>query len=282
MSKDIREQVSKNYAEALQRTLETEPQEGGSQGSCCGSSATTKASAAGQMAGYEDGLTATQSEAAASSFGCGNPLAFAGVEAGQTVIDLGSGAGLDLLLAAEKVGPQGKVIGIDMTEEMLASARTNIDKAGVAEYVEVRKGIIEDLPVEDGSVDWVISNCVINLSTDKPKVFSEMARVLAKGGRFSVSDIVVEELPEDLRAHALAYSACIGGAIPEEEYLQGLRDAGFGEVEVVERMVYSKEQLESILSCDFGVEEEALAPIRAALASVEGKVWSAKVQGRRV
>lgn len=275
MSDTKREEISKNYTEALKRSQE----QVASSGSCCGGG--PKTTTTGALSGYGEDLAEPQAQAAQSSFGCGNPLAFAGVQPGQTVVDLGSGAGLDLLLAAEKVGPDGKVIGIDMTDAMLDAARQNIQKAGVDGYVEARKGVIEDLPLEAASVDWIISNCVINLSTDKAKVFEEMARVVKPGGRFSVSDIVVEELPEDLREHAMAYSACIGGAISEADYLQGLRDAGFPDAEVTERMVYTAEQLEGVLSCDFGMGEEELATLREGLKGLEGKVWSAKVVGMR-
>ncbi|RLE25834.1 MAG: hypothetical protein DRJ65_06890, partial [Acidobacteria bacterium] len=213
----VRAQVSKAYANAVTLSVK----QGGN--ACC--SNTLPVGIAAQTAGYSDDETGEYSEAAQSSFGCGNPLAFAGVKEGQTVLDLGSGAGFDLLLASRIVGPEGRVIGVDMTDEMIEVARDNIKQAG-ADNVEVRKGVIEDLPVEDESVDWVISNCVINLSPQKGSVFSEIARVLKPGGRFSVSDIVAQDLPDDIRRLATAYSACIGGAISEEQYLAGLTSAG--------------------------------------------------------
>jgi len=276
----VREQVSATYAEALKRT--TSPVEESSSSSCCKPKCCSSSpdSTVAQLAGYDEVDQEGVSDAARSSFGCGNPLAFSQVEEGQTVLDLGSGAGFDLLIAAGKVGPEGKVIGVDMTDEMIDAARANAEKAGAAQ-VEVRKGVIEELPVDDGSVDWVISNCVINLSTDKPAVFREVSRVLNPGGRFSVSDIVVEELPDILRQQAIAYSACIGGAIAEGEYIEGLRSAGLEDVEVTERMVYTVEQIEGILTLDFGLDEEGVAELRNALKSVEGKVWSAKFVGRR-
>lgn len=274
----VREHISSTYADALKRTSESAGD--GNSGccvptSCCGTPESTVAGMAGYDAQTQEGFA----DAAQSSFGCGNPLAFSEVKPGQTVLDLGSGAGFDLLIAADKVGESGKVIGVDMTDEMIEAARANAAKAG-ATQVEVRKGVIEQLPVEDASVDWVISNCVINLSTDKPAVFREVARVLKPGGRISVSDIVVEELPEILREQAISYSACIGGAIPEAEYIAGLEAAGMTEVEVTERMVYTREQLEGILTLDFGLDQEAVAELRSALASVEGQVWSAKFVGR--
>jgi SAM-dependent methyltransferase len=276
----VREQVSATYAEALKRT--TSAQEESAAGSCCKPKccSTTPDSTVAQLAGYEEVHEEGVADAARSSFGCGNPLAFSQVQEGQTVLDLGSGAGFDLLIAAGKVGEHGKVIGVDMTDEMIEAARANAAKAG-CHQVEVRKGVIEQLPVEDASVDWVISNCVINLSTDKPAVFREVARVLKPHGNFSVSDIVVEELPEILRKQAIAYSACIGGAISEAAYIEGLTAAGLVNVEVTERMVYSKEQIEGILTLDFGLDEQGLKEMRSALQSVEGKVWSAKFVGQR-
>ncbi|MCP4771524.1 MAG: arsenite methyltransferase [Planctomycetes bacterium] len=279
----VREHVSATYAEALKRTAvanETTATE--DSGSCCKPKCCSNSpeSTVAQLAGYDDVDQEGVADAARSSFGCGNPLAFSEVKEGQTVLDLGSGAGFDLLIAAGKVGESGKVIGVDMTDEMIEAARANAAKAGV-EQVEVRKGVIEQLPVDDSSVDWVISNCVINLSTDKPAVFGEVARVLKPGGRFSVSDIVVEELPDILRQQAVAYSACIGGAISEADYITGLQQAGLEKVEVTERMVYTKEQIEGILTLDFGLDEASVQELRSALASVEGKVWSAKFVGQR-
>lgn len=272
---ETRDQVSKNYAEALKRTQESVAE--APRKSCCGGGAAPEATVA-QLAGYGPIMDEDLEAAAGSSFGCGNPLAFQDVEEGQTVLDLGSGAGLDLLIAAKQVGPNGKVIGVDMTDEMLEAARANAAKAG-ASQVELRKGVIEQLPVDDDSVDWVISNCVINLSTNKPAVFQEISRVLAPGGRFSVSDIVVLGLPESLRQHAVAYSACIGGAISESEYIAGLEAAGLSDVKVTERVVYRYDQLAGILTCDFGLDDAEVAKLGAELKSVEGKVWSAKFSG---
>jgi SAM-dependent methyltransferase len=168
---------------------------------------------------------------------CGNPVAFSHLKEGDVVLDLGSGAGRDVFLAAQKVGPKGKAIGVDMTPEMLRLARRNAGKfkksAGL-DNVEFRKGLIEKLPVEDGAVDVVISNCVINLSTDKPQVFREVYRVLKPGGRMIVSDIVLERaLPEKLKADDRLYSACIAGALLRRDYLDAIRAAGFGTVEIL-------------------------------------------------
>lgn len=287
---NVHETVSRAYTEALERSRK---QGGGccsgatppavKTPSCCAppAAAAHPAGVAAQAAGYTEEDLARHADAAQSSFGCGNPLAFAGVEAGQTVLDLGSGAGFDLLIAAEKVGPTGKVIGVDMTDAMIEAARDNAARAGMAERIEVRKGQIEALPVEDGSVDWVISNCVINLAPNKPAVFAELARVLRPGGRFSVSDIVATDLPAVVRESAAAYSACIGGAISEDDYVAGLRAAGLREVEVTERFVYDEAQLRGLVGSDLenlGVSRELL---EEHLSSVVGKVWSAKVVGRR-
>ena len=173
------------------------------------------------------------------SFGCGNPLAFAGVRPGATVLDLGSGAGYDLLAAADATGPSGRVIGIDMTDAMLDAAR---EHTRGHDNIELRKGVIENLPVDDASVDWVISNCVINLSPEKDRVFAEIRRVLKPGGRFSISDIVAESMPEHLKRDDKAYAACVSGAIPEADYVDGLRRAGLVDVEVTERVAYDAHQ----------------------------------------
>jgi len=183
-SKKVRETVSETYAKAVS----------GPSTGCCGPE--PQKGALAKLAGYtEENLASIPADAAANSFGCGNPLAFSGVREGEVVLDLGSGAGIDIILAGKMVGLSGRVIGIDMTDEMIERARENIAAAGL-ENVDVRKGIIEDMPVEDSSVDWVISNCVINLSPEKDKVFSEIHRVLKPGGRMLVSDIVARDLPE--------------------------------------------------------------------------------------
>jgi SAM-dependent methyltransferase len=240
--------------------------------SCCTSSP------AARLAGYEG--VEQHPEAAGASFGCGNPLAFAGIEPGDTVLDLGSGAGLDLLLAAEKTGPEGRVIGIDMTEDMVAAAKQSAAKAGF-DNIEVYRGLVEDLPLEDNSVDWVISNCVINLSPDKPAVFRELVRVMRPGARISIADIVVSDLPDWLRDSAAAWSACVAGAISEEEYLQGLGAAGLTEVAVTERLVYDADQLRAILSEDIPGLDLDCEQIEGLLQENAGKVWSAKFSGRK-
>lgn len=270
----IRESVSEAYSKAV-----TTP----SQGPCCCGPA--QKGVVAKLAGYSrEELDALPAEAVVNSFGCGNPLALAEIKEGEAVLDLGSGAGIDILLAAKKVGPTGRAIGIDMTDDMIAKARENIAAAGL-DNVDVRKGIIEDLPVDSASVDWVVSNCVINLSPEKPKVFAEIARVLKPGGRMMVSDIVVKDLPVDIRRDQALYSSCVAGAISEEEYLAGLREAGLEQVEVRERFVYDASQLAAFISselpgnkdgqavCGAASVDEAARKIAEALV---GKVWSAK------
>lgn len=275
MSKEnrIRTAVQESYARAV-----TRPAPGG----CCGG-AEPKGEAA-KLAGYSrEELAGLPADSVVNSFGCGNPVAFSEIREGDTVLDLGSGAGIDILLAGRKAGPSGRAIGIDMTDEMLERARKNIRASGLSN-VEVRKGIIEDLPVEDESVDWVISNCVINLSPEKPKVFAEIARVLKPGGRMLVSDVVVEELPRWVREDQALYSSCIGGAISEAQYAEGLRAAGLENVAVRERVAYTTSQLEGLSASEFesgccgGAGEET---VHRALADLENKVWSAQFYARK-
>jgi len=277
----VREAVSEAYSRAVRA-----PSEGGHP--CC---APTQKGVVVKLAGYtREELDALPPEAVINSFGCGNPLAFSEVRESDVVLDLGSGAGIDILLAGKKVGPSGWVIGIDMTDEMIEKARENIRRSGLTN-VEVRKGIIEELPVESSSVDWVISNCVINLSPEKPRVFAEIARVLKPGGRMLVSDIVVDSLPDRLREDRGLYSSCIAGAISETEYLAGLRRAGLAEVEVRERIVYDAAQLEAFVGSELGDGEPGSCGCGGTMAdgssaaeiagSIVGKVWSAKVFARK-
>jgi len=231
----MREQVRARYAEAARAVLAPELGDaagccGGSAGQpCCGtgSAALDSADLAGVPLygeGETDGLPA---QAVQASLGCGNPLAVAELLAGERVLDLGSGGGIDVLLSARRVGPSGFAYGVDMTEEMLELARANAAEAG-AVNVEFRKGEIEALPLPDGAVNVVISNCVINLSTDKPAVLAEMFRVLVPGGRIGICDVVAADhlSPAD-RAAAGSYVGCIAGALTQAEYLAGLAAAGF-------------------------------------------------------
>lgn len=280
----IRKSVSKAYAEAVTTNS----------GCCGGASGSGEEAArvpkgvAAKTAGYSASeLAALPADAAVNSFGCGNPTAFAGVREGEVVVDLGSGAGIDLLLAAQKVGAGGRVIGVDMTDEMIARARRAIAAAG-ATNIEVRKGFIEELPLEDASADLVISNCVINLSPDKPQVFSEIARVLKPGGRMVVSDIVVEELPWWLRRIPSVYSSCVGGAISESHYVAGLEDAGLGDVEVLDRLVYGAGQMTDLVLSEVPSRLKTVVKrlgltwlVRSLARRLEGKIWSARFSARK-
>jgi len=273
-----RQSVSEAYSKAVKK-----PE--GSGGSCCSSSPIPKAVAA-MLAGYtSEELQTLPPDAVKNSFGCGNPLAFSEVREGEVVLDLGSGAGIDILLAGKKVGPKGRAIGVDMTEEMIARARENIAASGLGN-VEVRKGIIEKMPVESGSVDWVISNCVLNLSPEKQKVFNEIARVLKPGGKMSVSDIVAEELPREIRQSSWLYNSCIAGAISEKEYVAGLKAAGLVDIEVRERLVYDAPLLSAFVNSELGccgqdAPAEPQAEILKHLESLAGKIWSAKFFARK-
>jgi SAM-dependent methyltransferase len=182
---------------------------------------------------YDEAATAEVPGAAVNaSLGCGVPTAVADLHEGETVLDLGAGAGADVLISARRVGPTGKALGLDMTDGMLELARANAAEAGV-ENVEFLKGYLEDMPLSDASVDVVISNCVINLSGDKPAVFGEAARVLRPGGRFAVSDVIADEdMDEATRAEMAAWTGCIAGALTEDEFREALTAAGFDEIEI--------------------------------------------------
>jgi SAM-dependent methyltransferase len=235
----VKERVKEHYTKAvLARTgcgsISSDVAPEGQSG-CCGGPSLV------QLSGYGAAeLQRLPEDAVKSSFGCGNPVGFAGVEAGQTVVDIGSGAGIDCLLAAERVGSSGRVIGLDMTPVMIERATANAATAGVSN-VEFRLGDADSMPIEDGSADWILSNCVINLAPDKEKVFREAYRVLKPGGRISVSDIVAT-LPRPLRSSVL-YASCLSGALPEKDYLEAISAAGFGEVAVVARHVYDVKEL---------------------------------------
>ncbi len=213
-------------------------------------------------------------EAVLASLGCGNPTALAELKPGETVLDLGSGGGIDVLLSAQRVGPTGKAYGLDMTDEMLALARENQRKAGVTN-VEFLKGEIEHIPLPDCSVDVIISNCVINLSADKDRVLREAFRVLKRGGRFAVSDVVVRgEVPADLRKNLLLWAGCIAGALDEQDYIAKLEQAGFGDIEVEATRVYNVEDARGFLS-ESGLDVNAIAPL------VNNKFISAFVRAKK-
>src|SRR5262249_17084961 len=213
-------------------------------------------------------------DAVAASLGCGNPTALLALEPGQTVLDLGSGGGIDVLLSARRVGAAGKVYGLDMTDEMLALARENQRKAG-ATNVEFLKGTIEAIPLPDQSVDVVISNCVINLSSDKDAVLREAFRVLKPGGRFAVSDVVVRgEVPADVRRSMELWVGCIAGALEEQDYAATLGRAGFADVEIDIWRVYHVEDARAFLT-EGGVDVDRVVPL------VQDKFASALIRARK-
>ena len=227
----IKKIVREGYAKALSQKSSC-----CSSSSCCGG--VTKAEDISRKVGYSDSEMNAVPEGANLGFGCGNPVALASLKEGDVVLDLGSGAGFDAFLSAQRVGKTGRVIGVDMTPEMLAKAKENAKKGGYIN-VEFRLGEIEKLPVEDGSIDVIISNCVINLSPDKESVFKEAYRVLRSGGRLMVSDLVLtKELPKEIKDSVLAYVGCLAGAIKKDEYLKLITMAGFQDVKVVSESNY--------------------------------------------
>jgi len=265
----IRETVRERYGQAALRVME-----GGANG-CCGASASCGGEDPITRDLYAEGETAgLPAEAVLASLGCGNPTALAELHAGETVLDLGSGGGIDVLLSARRVGPTGKVYGLDMTDEMLALARENQRKAGV-ENVEFLKGHIERIPLPDDSVDVIISNCVINLSGDKARVLAEAFRVLKPGGRFAVSDVVVRgEVPAELRRSMELWVGCVAGALEEGEFARLLAEAGFEEVDIEPTRVYRVEDARAFLEGS-GIDADAMA------AAVDGRIASAFVRARK-
>ena len=241
---------------------------------CCGSDSSQ---AAGPITSnlYSDTETAALPAAAvAASLGCGNPTALAELGPGETVLDLGSGGGIDVLLSARRVGPTGKAYGLDMTDEMLALARENQRKAGV-DNVEFLRGEIEAIPLPDNSVDVIISNCVINLSADKDRVFAEALRVLRPGDDCAVSDVVVRgEVPAEIRKSVELWIGCVAGALDEDEYRAKLAKAGFEGVEVEPTRVYRVDDARDFLDRE-GIDAAAIAPM------VDGKFMSAFVRARK-
>src|ERR1700722_12736365 len=262
---NLKEIVKEKYGNAALRAGT-----GGS--SCCGASASVggvdpitsnlyDAGQAGQIP--EEALTA--------SLGCGNPTALAKLNAGDRVLDLGSGGGIDVLLSARRVGPTGKAFGLDMTDEMLALANENKLKSGL-DNVEFLKGEIENIPLPAASVDVVISNCVINLSSDKSAVLREAFRVLKPGGRFAVSDVVTRgEMPQEVRKDVLLWVGCIAGALEENDYLKKLAGAGFVQAEIEPTRIYSVEDAREFLAGQ-NIDVDAIAP------QVDGKIMSAFVR----
>jgi SAM-dependent methyltransferase len=266
---EIKEVVRQKYGEAARRA-----KAGGS--SCCGASPSAEGCCDPITSNlYEASETADLPHSAVqASLGCGNPTALASLKPGETVLDLGSGGGVDVLLSAKRVGPTGKAYGLDMTDEMLALARENQRKAGAAN-VEFLKGEIEHIPLPNNSVDVIISNCVINLSADKGQVLREAFRVLKPGGRFAVSDVVTRgAIPEEVRRSMLLWVGCIAGALDEGEYRHQLTSAGFEQVEIEPTRVYNVEDARGFLSGQ-GVDVDAIAP------QVEGKFMSAFVRAEK-
>jgi arsenite methyltransferase len=267
---NITEAVKEKYGEAASRVAA-----GGA--ASCGTSPSSACCGGDPITGnlYEAGQTAgIPEQAVLASLGCGNPTALAQLKQGEVVLDLGSGGGIDVLLSAKRVSPGGKAYGLDMTDEMLALARQNQEKAGV-KNVEFLKGEIERIPLPNNAVDVVISNCVINLSADKDKVLAEAFRVLRPGGRFAVSDVVVRgEVPAEIRKNIELWVGCVAGALKDSEYVSKLQAAGFEEVTIEPTRVYEVTDARQFLSAQ-GIDADAIA------AEVEGKFMSAFIRARK-
>jgi len=242
---------------------------------CCGS--VDLAEDISKKIGYSDEELKTVPEGSNLGLGCGNPVALASLREGEIVLDLGSGAGFDCFLAASKVGEKGKVIGVDMTPEMIKKARENARKGGY-KNVEFRLGEIENLPVSDNSVDVVISNCVINLSPDKDKTFKEAFRVLKPGGRMMISDIVLlKELPKSIKENIDAYIGCISGAILKDEYLEKIKMVGFEDVKIIDETIFPVELMASDPTVNKMIED--LGIVAEEIKGVSNAIISIKVQG---
>jgi arsenite methyltransferase len=263
---EIKEVVKEKYGQAALRVTT-----GGS--SCCGAGPSLEGSCDPITANLYDAsqTSALPEEAVLASLGCGNPTALAMLNPGETVLDLGSGGGIDVLLSARRVGPAGKAYGLDMTDEMLALARENQRKAG-AVNVEFLKGEIEHIPLPDNSVDVVISNCVINLSADKDRVLREVFRVLKPGGRFAVSDVVTRgTVPPEVRQNMLLWVGCIAGALADYQYVAKLAKAGFDDIDIEPTRIYDIEDARTFLNGQ-GIDVDAIAP------QVQGKFMGAFIR----
>src|SRR5687768_2040605 len=263
----LREAIKSKYGEAAARV------QAGETGSCCGPVCGCGDPVTSNL--YADGETDGLPDAAvAASLGCGNPTALIDLAPGQTVLDLGSGGGIDVLLSARRVGPSGKVYGLDMTDEMLALARENQRQAGV-ENVEFLKGEIERIPLPDASVDVIISNCVINLSADKGRVLREAFRVLKPGGRFAVSDVVVRgEIPEAVRRSMELWVGCVAGALEEQEFVDLLTEVGFEDPSIEPTRIYRSEDARGLLA-DAGLDADA------SIEQMDGKLMAAFVRAAK-
>jgi SAM-dependent methyltransferase len=260
----IKDAVKERYGKAALRVTSATPS------ACCGS---TESPITSKLYGAE--TADLPQEAVMASLGCGNPTALAELAPGEVVLDLGSGGGIDVLLSAKRVGPTGKAYGLDMTDEMLALARENQRKAGVTN-VEFLKGEIESIPLPDNSVDVIISNCVINLSSDKDRVLAEAFRVLKPGGRLAVSDVVVRgEVPAAIRRSVELWIGCVAGALEHDEYRAKLEKAGFERVDLEPTRIYRAEDAREFLRDREGLDADAIAPV------VDGKFMSAFVRARK-
>jgi 2-polyprenyl-3-methyl-5-hydroxy-6-metoxy-1,4-benzoquinol methylase len=267
----IKEVVKEKYGLAALRVVSGEGNacSGSSPSSCCSGSDPITSDLYDQL--QKDELPQA---AVLASLGCGNPTALAELRPGEVVLDLGSGGGIDVLLSAKRVSPGGKAYGLDMTDEMLALARDNQQKAGVRN-VEFLKGEIENIPLPDNSVDVIISNCVINLSSDKDRVLREAFRVLRPGGRFAVSDVVTRgEIPQEIRKNMLLWVGCVAGALEENEYRSKLAAAGFAGIGIEPTRVYRAADALSLLA-DKGIDAAKIGPL------VDGKFMSAFVRARK-
>lgn len=266
---EIKQVVKERYGQAATRV-----QSG--RASCCGGGSAVKASGdpvTADLYSDEEGASIPEN-ALRASLGCGNPTALAKLNPGETVLDLGSGGGIDVLLSARRVGPTGKAYGLDMTDEMLALARENQQKAGV-ENVEFLRGEIESIPLPDNSVDVIISNCVINLSADKDQVFREAFRVLRPGGRLAVSDIVVRgEMPPEVQRSAELWAGCVAGALRDTDYIGKVKAAGFQSVEIEPTRIYTADDARQSLSGQ-GIDIDRIAP------QVDGMFMSAFVRATK-
>ena len=270
MTTDIKQTVKEKYGQAALRV------QSGSASSCCGAAPAGELCCDPITSNLYDSAQAQQIPEAAmqASLGCGNPTALAQLNAGEIVLDLGSGGGIDVLLSARRVGPTGKAYGLDMTDEMLALARENQCQAGV-DNVEFLKGEIESIPLPENSVDVIISNCVINLSADKDRVLREAFRVLKPGGRFAVSDVVVHgDVPPEVRKNVLLWVGCIAGALQDADYSAKLASAGFESIDIETTRVYKVEDDREFLTGQ-GIDNDALAP------QVDGKFMSAFIRARK-
>ena len=264
---EIREVVRSKYGEAARRVAD------GGTPSCCGAGQGCCDPVSGNLYDATE-KSLLPADAVAASLGCGNPTALAKLAPGEVVLDLGSGGGIDVLLSARRVAPNGKAYGLDMTDEMLSLARANQRKAGI-ENVEFLKAEIENIPLPQDSVDVVISNCVINLSADKDRVLREAFRVLRPGGRFAVSDVVVRgPVPAEIRRSVELWVGCVAGAMEESEYRSKLSAAGFAEIEIEPTRVYTVEDARQFLTVQ-GIDADAIAP------HVDGKFASAFIRARK-